>query len=100
MKAEWIVYGPDMSSDAGWRVLGRSEGVTRKDQRFFLSLCDAVPHTERRETGSRVYFGYVRGPNRFLGRAEYVGKDYFGREGAWVFYGFILASRVSPMPSC
>ena len=92
MKAEWIVYGADKNSDAGWRVLGQSAGVKGKHQKVFLELCSDVLPADHAEVDDRLYFGARRQGRTFLCCGEQIGTDGFGRPGGGVFYGFLLPS--------
>ncbi len=93
MKAEWIVYGADKNSDAGWRVLGQSRGVKGKHQRAFLELCSNVLPSDHAEVDNRMYFGASTQGRNFLCCGEQVGTDGFGRPGGVIFHGFLLPSE-------
>ncbi|KXB06571.1 hypothetical protein AKJ51_03470 [candidate division MSBL1 archaeon SCGC-AAA382A20] len=100
MKAEWIVYGPDEKTDAGWQVLKKSSGLTKKDENVFINLCGTVPLPNPQNKNNVVYFGYVNRGRCFLGYGEYTGTDRFGREGAWKYYGFIFSSPQKVQSPC
>jgi len=100
MKVEWIAYGADKDSDAGWRILGKSAGITQKEEKLFRSMYSDVPmDLVNGKTYDRLYFGGELGRRRFLCCGDYMGKDRFGREGAWTIYVFIVPTQyevVSP----
>ena len=98
MRIQRIVYGADTESDAGWRVLLRNQSISKRDEAFFVNLCEGLPLQRVPEVGGRIYFGASRKGRRFLCCGEYVGKDRFGREGAWRFDGFITARIARSLP--
>lgn len=100
MRVEWITYGPDPGVEEGWHVLGKSSGVKQKDEKWFLDLCGAVPLPDVHKGQGKVYFGAALGGRRFLCQGVYVGKERSGREGAWVFDGFIVQSALGRKSPC
>lgn len=100
MKVEWITYGPGPGAEEGWHVLGKSSGVKQKDEKWFLELCGAVPLPGAQEGLEKVYFGEGRSGRCFLCQGVYAGKERSGREGAWVFDGFIVPSALGRNCPC
>jgi hypothetical protein len=98
MRVQRIVYGADKESDAGWRVLLRNRGILKEDEAFFIKLCESLPLPKTPRVHDRVYFGAARKRRRFLCCGDYVGKDRFGREGAWQFQGFIAPRVTRSLP--
>lgn len=100
MTSQWISYGTDGASTDGWKILGQSPGITNVEETVFVSLCHAVLKAGPIERFGRCYFGGESKGSTFLCRGDYVGRDGFGRTGAWVFYGFVLTSRKQHLNPC
>lgn len=100
MKVEWMVYGPDETSDAGYQIQNKSRGIAETHKQTFINLCGSVPRHSPHPKVEKVYFGATRKGRYYLCRGEYVGVDRFGREGAWQYHGFVIPPKAGIRTPC
>jgi len=90
MKVQWLKYGPDPQDDSGWKILAKSDGVESRGEEEFVKFCGKVPRLAHPTVGERIYFGKKDAQGLWRCCGQYRGKDYFGRQGAWDYYAFLL----------